>query len=670
MTAAPGCRSANGRCRAGCASSHPSWSACSCSRCGSCTSMCSPRPRACCPSPTAIGAELVLRWDIIFEDMLVTATNALIGLVVGSLLAVVLAGLAATARPIDGMLTPLVAALAVVPIVAITPILNTMFGASSQFGRIAVATIAAFIPVFVNVLRGLRQTRPVHRDVLRASAATERADLPAAHSAHRAALPDDGTADRGIPRRDRRARRGVLRRTRRRDRHRDRDLRQVGARRPRLGVRGRRHPDRPRLLPRDLAAGEAGDEALVGLTGTARPCTTCTTEPERNSMRTSTRRGLAVVVHRCHHGLRARRVLGPRDTRRQRRRVGGLRSDHRHQAAAAVAAAGPVRRLLRGPRPGLLRGGGLRQRRDHPVGRRHRPAGRARRGRRRLRDRLGAEGARHARGHRRRADRHRAGVPEVGHPAGLVGRRRHRRRSPTSRASASARGASATSGRSSPRWPPRTSTRATVSITTQDFSMNALLDRDVDAAQAMTYNEWAQILEVVNPDTGELYQPEDFDVVSYEDTDGAMLQDAIWADTAAPRRRPGVRRRRRALPQGRHEGLDLRAGQPGRGRDDHVRRRDQRRGRLPGRPRAPAVADERGQQAHLGRRRLRSDRPGRVGQDGRGRALGQEPGRHRADHHRARRVGVLERVHRAGARRAQGRRASSWTASTRRSTSS
>ena len=73
---------------------------------------------------------------------------------------------------------------------------------------------------------------------------------------------------------------------------------------------------------------------------------------------------------------------------------------------------------------------------------------------------------------------------------------------------------------------------STVSITTQDFSMNALLDGDVDAAQAMTYNEWAQILEVVNPATGELYQPDDFDVVSYEDTDGAMLQDAIWADTA------------------------------------------------------------------------------------------------------------------------------------------
>jgi NitT/TauT family transport system substrate-binding protein len=72
---------------------------------------------------------------------------------------------------------------------------------------------------------------------------------------------------------------------------------------------------------------------------------------------------------------------------------------------------------------------------------------------------------------------------------------------------------------------------STVKITTQDFSMNALLDKDVDAAQAMTYNEWAQILEVKNPATGELYQPSDFDVVSYEDTAGAMLQDAIWADT-------------------------------------------------------------------------------------------------------------------------------------------
>ena len=69
-----------------------------------------------------------------------------------------------------------------------------------------------------------------------------------------------------------------------------------------------------------------------------------------------------------------------------------------------------------------------------------------------------------------------------------------------------------------------------VEIVTQDFNMTAFLQGDIDAAQAMTYNEWAQVLESVNPDTGELYQPEDFNVVAYQDTQGGMLQDAIWAD--------------------------------------------------------------------------------------------------------------------------------------------
>lgn len=128
-------------------------------------------PRA-LPSPVAIITEFGLRFGIILEDVQVTAANAVIGLAVGAIAGILLAALAAGARPIDGMLAPLVAALAVVPIVALTPIFNSMFGASSQFGRMAVAAIAAFVPVFVNVLRGLRQTRPVHRDLLRASGAS------------------------------------------------------------------------------------------------------------------------------------------------------------------------------------------------------------------------------------------------------------------------------------------------------------------------------------------------------------------------------------------------------------------------------------------------------------------------------------------------------------------
>ncbi len=72
---------------------------------------------------------------------------------------------------------------------------------------------------------------------------------------------------------------------------------------------------------------------------------------------------------------------------------------------------------------------------------------------------------------------------------------------------------------------------STVEIITQDFNMNAFLAGDIDAAQAMTYNEYAQVLESVDPETGELYTADDLNVISYEDTVGAMLQDAIWADT-------------------------------------------------------------------------------------------------------------------------------------------
>src|SRR5690606_8817474 len=48
-----------------------------------------------------------------------------------------------------------------------------------------------------------------------------------------------------------------------------------------------------------------------------------------------------------------------------------------------------------------------------------------------------------------------------------------------------------------------------VTIVQQPFDMSLLINGDLDAAQAMTYNEYAQVLEQVNPETGELYQPED-----------------------------------------------------------------------------------------------------------------------------------------------------------------
>ncbi len=69
-----------------------------------------------------------------------------------------------------------------------------------------------------------------------------------------------------------------------------------------------------------------------------------------------------------------------------------------------------------------------------------------------------------------------------------------------------------------------------VTLVQQQFDMAGLLSGDIDAAEAMTYNEYAMVLEAVNPKTKALYTAEDFNVVSYEDEGVGMLQDAIWAD--------------------------------------------------------------------------------------------------------------------------------------------
>ena len=69
-----------------------------------------------------------------------------------------------------------------------------------------------------------------------------------------------------------------------------------------------------------------------------------------------------------------------------------------------------------------------------------------------------------------------------------------------------------------------------VTLLAQQFDMAGLLSGDIDAAEAMTYNEYAQVLESKNEATGKLYTADDLNVVSYETEGVGMLQDAIWAD--------------------------------------------------------------------------------------------------------------------------------------------
>src|SRR5437899_3927112 len=74
--------------------------------------------------------------------------------------------------------------------------------------------------------------------------------------------------------------------------------------------------------------------------------------------------------------------------------------------------------------------------------------------------------------------------------------------------------------------------KSDVTIVNQPFNMDLFLNREVDAAAAMTYNELAQVLETKNLKTGKLYKLSDLNIIKMEDANkGAgtsMLQDQIF----------------------------------------------------------------------------------------------------------------------------------------------
>jgi NitT/TauT family transport system substrate-binding protein len=72
---------------------------------------------------------------------------------------------------------------------------------------------------------------------------------------------------------------------------------------------------------------------------------------------------------------------------------------------------------------------------------------------------------------------------------------------------------------------------ADLTLVQQPFDMNLLLERQVDAAAAMTYNELAQVLETPDKD-GNLYTIDQLNIIDFNEEGTAMLQDGIFTTEA------------------------------------------------------------------------------------------------------------------------------------------
>ncbi len=126
------------------------------------------------PKPSAIWSEFTDNFSLVRDAMMVTGTNALIGLVVGTLIGMLLAAAATQIRILGEILTPLAVAIAAIPAVVIVSVLNNMYSVTTQTGRRVMVTLAVFFIIFIQVSRGLRQSQPTQLELMRSYAASPR----------------------------------------------------------------------------------------------------------------------------------------------------------------------------------------------------------------------------------------------------------------------------------------------------------------------------------------------------------------------------------------------------------------------------------------------------------------------------------------------------------------
>jgi NitT/TauT family transport system permease protein len=129
------------------------------------------------PAPSSVWQQFRENTDLIWEASRVSGTNALVGLIAGTILGVALSFLMIRFRMLDELVTPLAIALNAVPIFVLVAVLNNMFAITSEVPRRLMVTLVVNFIVLVSVARGLREVGATQLELMRSYAASEVAIL-------------------------------------------------------------------------------------------------------------------------------------------------------------------------------------------------------------------------------------------------------------------------------------------------------------------------------------------------------------------------------------------------------------------------------------------------------------------------------------------------------------
>jgi NitT/TauT family transport system permease protein len=125
------------------------------------------------PSPQGVWDKftVTLRDGTLLSNAMVTLYEVLIGLSLGSVVAMALGYLLAKSRLMEKLLSPYLVASQAIPVVAIAPLLVIWFG-PGIFSKILICSLTVFFPVLVNTMIGFRAVPENLRDLMRSLRAT------------------------------------------------------------------------------------------------------------------------------------------------------------------------------------------------------------------------------------------------------------------------------------------------------------------------------------------------------------------------------------------------------------------------------------------------------------------------------------------------------------------
>lgn len=125
------------------------------------------------PSPQAVIATLVAKFDMLMRNLAVTAMEALAGFALGNLAAIAIATVFVHKKSAEEAFFPVVVLINTVPVVAKAPILVLLLGNGME-PKIAIAALICFFPTLVNMVRGLESVNPQAMELMRVLSASPR----------------------------------------------------------------------------------------------------------------------------------------------------------------------------------------------------------------------------------------------------------------------------------------------------------------------------------------------------------------------------------------------------------------------------------------------------------------------------------------------------------------